>query len=253
MVFMPSAIMRVCCCTQAPPTSAALWSGDIVSSFDELKMQVTTAQGTMMSGPVLWTTYIGGYHGGTPSDPTFQDLIVRWFQFGAFCPLFRLHGHRGDGVPANQCGGTNGDNEVWNLAKEPQHYAGITKVMHLRENLREYVAEINDEAVATGMPMLRPMFLQWPEDKGCEGTDVEDQFMFGPRWLAAPVTTYKATSRTVYLPKLAEGQEWVYYYSMKSMGVGGARVTMDTPIDEFPLFYIRDDWKYPEHPDGAGQ
>ena len=67
--------------------SAALWSGDIVSTFDELKMQVTTAQGTMMSGPVLWTTDIGGYHGGTPSDPTFQDLIVRWFQFGAFCPL----------------------------------------------------------------------------------------------------------------------------------------------------------------------
>ena len=56
--------------------SAALWSGDIVSTFDELKMQVTTAQGTMMSGPVLWTTDIGGYHGGTPSNPEFQDLIV---------------------------------------------------------------------------------------------------------------------------------------------------------------------------------
>lgn len=67
--------------------SAALWSGDIVSTFDELKMQVTTAQGTMMSGPVLWTTDIGGYHGGTPSNPEFQDLIVRWFQFGAFCPV----------------------------------------------------------------------------------------------------------------------------------------------------------------------
>ena len=101
--------------------------------------------------------------------------------------------------------------------------------------------------------------------------------MFGPRWLVAPVTTYKATSRTVYLPKLAEGQEWIYYYSMKPMGSGGSRVTMDTPIDEvrlcsfihlccatsescvlmsdaqFPLFYIRDDWKYPDHPDGAGQ
>jgi alpha-D-xyloside xylohydrolase len=152
---------------------------------------------------------------------------------------FRLHGHRGDGVPANQCGGTNGDNEVWNLAKEPQHYAGITKVMHLRENLREYVAEINDEAAATGMPMLRPMFLQWPEDKGCTGTDVEDQFMFGPRWLVAPVTTYKATSRSVYLPKLADGQEWIYYYSMKAMGSGGSRVTMDTPIDEVraPIYH----------------
>ena len=98
-------------------------------------------------------------------------------QFGAFCPLFRLHGHRGDGVPANQCGGTNGDNEVWNLAKEAQHYKGITTVMHLRENLRQYVAEINDVAAETGMPMMRPMFLQWPDDKGCQGKDVEDQFM----------------------------------------------------------------------------
>ena len=76
---------------------------------------------------------------------------------------------------------------------------------------------------------------------------------FGPRWLAAPVTTYKATSRSVYLPKLAEGQEWIYYYSMKTMGAGGSRVTMQTPIDEFPLFYIRDAWEYPDHPAGAGQ
>ena len=72
---------------------------------------------------------------------------------------------------------TNGDNEVWNLAKEAQHYKGITTVMHLRENLRQYVAEINDVAAATGMPMMRPMFLQWPDDKGCQGKDVEDQFM----------------------------------------------------------------------------
>ena len=64
-------------------------------------------------------TDIGGYHSGDPASADFQQLIVRWFQFGAFSPIFRLHGHRAGGPPANECGPTNGDNEVWNLAKEP--------------------------------------------------------------------------------------------------------------------------------------
>jgi alpha-D-xyloside xylohydrolase len=145
-----------------------------------------------------------------------------------------------------KCGGTNGDNEVWNLAKESSHYDGITKVMKLRENLRQYVSDLNVEATKTGMPMMRPMFLQWPDDADCQGADVEDQFMFGPTWLAAPVTTYKATSRSVYLPKLAVGKEWIYWYNMTSVGSGGARIEQTTPIDEFPLYYIRDIWSYPK-------
>lgn len=168
---------------------------------------------------------------------------------GAFCPLFRLHGHRGGPhPPPNQCGGTNGDNEVWNLAKDNTHYTGITRVMHLRENLREYVAEINEITVATGLPMLRPMFLEWPDDAGCAGADVEDQFMFGPRWLVAPVTAYKAASRSVYLPKLPAGQDWIHFFTLKSHGGGGARAVVPAPVDEFPLFYIRDEWNYPHHP-----
>ena len=100
--------------------SAALWSGDIPSTFPELATQVRlhlailhifplllvrqvkVLQGVMMSGVALWTTDIGGYSGGDPADPEFQELIVRWFQFGAFCPLFRLHGARGGGPPADR-------------------------------------------------------------------------------------------------------------------------------------------------------
>ena len=89
--------------------SAALWSGDIESTFDELAIQIKVVQGTLMSGVALWTTDIGGYRGGDPSKPEFQELITRWFQFGAFSPLFRLHGHRDGGPPSNECGGTNGD------------------------------------------------------------------------------------------------------------------------------------------------
>ena len=66
---------------------------------------------------------------------------------------------------------------MWNLAPDPAHYDSIVSVMRLRENLREYVSQINAIASATGMPMVRPMFLQWPQDAGCQGADVEDQFM----------------------------------------------------------------------------
>ena len=97
------------------------------------------------------------------------------FQFGAFSPLFRLHGHRDGGPPADECGGTNGDNEVWNLAQDPAHYDAIVAVMRLREGLRQYVSDANAVTAATGMPMARPMFLAWPLDAGCAGADVEDQ------------------------------------------------------------------------------
>ena len=93
--------------------SAALWSGDIISTFDELAIQVKAMQGALLSGVALWTTDIGGYHSGDPADPVFQELIVRWFQFGAFSPLFRLHGHRNGGPAPDECGETNGDNEVF--------------------------------------------------------------------------------------------------------------------------------------------
>lgn len=154
--------------------------------------------------------------------------------------MFRLHGHRSGGPPTNECGPTNNDNEVYNLAKEPGHYNSIVTVMRLREELREYVSQINAEAAGTGMPMLRPMFLQFPLDPGCATDEVEDQFMFGPTWLVAPVTVYQATSRSVYLPPLnASTQEWIYYYNYSSVGAGGGRFDVPTPIGEFPLFFIR--------------
>jgi hypothetical protein len=130
--------------------------------------------------------------------------------------------------------------QVWNLATEPAHYAGIVAVMRLRENLRQYVSDINAEAAATGLPMVRPMFLQWPLDAGCQGSDTEDQFMLGPSWLVAPVYTYQAASRSVYLPALPPNNVWIYFFGEIVFGAGGARVTVPTTnITEFPLFFIR--------------
>lgn len=219
--------------------TAGLWSGDIESSFDELALQVRVAQGVALSGVAFWTTDIGGYKDGNPDDPVFQELIVRWFGFGAFCPLFRLHGRRNGGPPADQCGGTNGDNEVWNLAKDPEHYNAIVQIMQLREKLRPYVQNLSAEVAQTGMPMIRPMFLAFPDDPACAAADVEDQYMFGPAFLVAPVLEYKAASRSVYVPRLPGDASWVSVFD-KSAPVPVGRSNFSTPISSFPLF-VRSD------------
>jgi alpha-D-xyloside xylohydrolase len=211
------------------------WSGDIHSTFDELALQVRTAQGVAMSGIPLWTTDIGGYQGGDLGDPVFEELIVRWMQFGVFCPITRLHGIRGgcNITTDAECGTDNCANEVWAF----EHYDILGRLLHMRESLRAYVEEGLREAQATGMPLLRPMFLEFPDDPVCSGagTDVDGQYMFGSAYLVAPVTTYGATSANVYLPALPSGAQWTYAFN-KSVASGGQWVSVDTPLDEFPLF-----------------
>ena len=111
--------------------------------------------------------------------------------------------------------------------------------MRLRENLREYVSELNQITADTGFPMCRPMFLQFPDDPACAGPDVEDQYMFGPSWLVAPVTVFGATSRSVYLPDAGVNHTWVYFFNGTDVGAAARRVTINTPISEFPLFERR--------------
>ena len=126
-------------------------------------------------------------------------------QFGAFCPLFRLHGHRGGAAakanPPTQCRETNGDNEVWNLARDPEHYDAIVAVMELRETLRDYVAEINNQTVMSGVPMMRPMMLEFPADRECYTKPAENQVrplaqpaMSGQRCLACDDARHGADS-----------------------------------------------------------
>merc|ERR1719440_1918165 len=128
---------------------AILWSGDIESTFDELATQVQVAQHVAMSGIYLWTTDIGGFRDGNTEDPVFRQLIVRWFQFGAFCPIFRLHGSRGGPQDVDKCG-SKGYNEVWHFGDEAYH--AISDVMQLRESLRGYVQAQLDLASAEGTP-----------------------------------------------------------------------------------------------------
>ena len=213
---------------------AILWSGDITSSFNELATQVQVAQHVAMSGLPLWTTDIGGFREGDTTDPIFRELIVRWFQFGAFCPIFRLHGSRSGKSPKDvDICDTHGENEVWTFGDAA--YTAISKVMGVRESIRAYVEANLALASSHGTPLLRPMVFDFTDPECVEAID---QYMFGPTYLVAPVLTYQATSRSVYLPKLPAGEKWVDYFAReKGDAVGPGRLTVPTTdLNVFPLF-----------------
>ena len=219
--------------------SAGLWSGDIKSTFESLEQQVIVAQGVGLSGHALWTNDGGGYAGGDPSDPLFQELIVRWLQASAFFPIMRLHGERLGGPPPDPiCGKTGGDNELWTLAADAAHYDALVAAVKLRVQLRDYTMLINRVTVETGLPMVRAMVLAFPDDEGCgAGASVQGQWMYGPDYLVNPVTSSNATSWSTYLPTLGPRETWVYFWNGTDVGAGGRSVVVDTTnITEFPLF-----------------
>jgi alpha-D-xyloside xylohydrolase len=217
---------------------ALLWSGDIPATYASLRTQVRAGLNVAVSGIPWWTTDIGGFHGGDPDDPEFRELIVRWFQFGAFCPLFRLHGNREPNMPFG-IKQTGGPNEVWCFGTEA--YECITAAMFLRERLRPYVMAQMRVAHADGVPPMRPLFVDFPGDPLAWGVD--DAFMFGPSLLVAPVAEYLARERVVYLPA---GSRWTDAWTGEKHS-GGASITVDAPLDRIPLF-LRDDAALPIRP-----
>jgi alpha-glucosidase (family GH31 glycosyl hydrolase) len=134
--------------------------------------------------------------------------------------------------------------QVWNLAPDPAHYDAIVSAMQLREDIRDYVVSISQEHAETGMPMMRPMWMQFPGDAACLDPRTEAQYMFGASWLVAPVTAQGAASWSVYLPKLSGSAggygangTWVYWFNQTAVP-DGQWVSVNTPINEFPLFYL---------------
>ncbi len=207
-----------------------LWSGDIECTFDSLRMQVKAGMNVSLCGIPWWTTDIGGFLGGDPSDPEYRELLVRWFQFGVFSPILRLHGFRlpwQDPLPGMKHG-SGGDNEVWSYGEEA--YDILRDQLELRERLRPYVMEQMRTAHETGRPVMRPLFIDFPGDG--EAWKVDDQYMFGPDILAAPVLEAGARSRTVYLPA---GTRWLEAGSGR-IHAGGQRMEADAPLERIPVF-----------------
>jgi alpha-D-xyloside xylohydrolase len=202
----------------------AVWSGDIISSFSALRAQIKAGLNMGLSGIPWWTHDIGGFRGGDPTSPSFRELVVRWFQFGVFSPIFRLHGHR---LPhTDDFGG--GPNEVWSFGEEA--YQIIKKYMFMRERLRPYVMEQMQVAQKIGLPPMRPLFVDFPSDATC--WQIDDEYMFGPDLLVAPVTALGERARKVYLPCNTTWRDaWT-----EQVYEGGQWITVDAPLECIPLF-----------------
>jgi len=207
---------------------AAVWSGDINSTFEAFQVQVRAGLNMGLGGIPWWTTDIGGFYGGDPESPAFRELLIRWFQYSTFCPLFRLHGNRLLASQEPNMLSTGGPNEAWSFGEEA--YAIIKELLFLRERLRPYILEQMQLAHEKGIPPMRPLFFDFPRDEAC--ASIDDQFLFGPDLLVAPVLTAGAHSREVYLPA---GTSWTDAWSGQSID-GGQRIVAEAPLERIPLY-----------------
>lgn len=215
---------------------ALVWSGDIHSSFKSLRNQFAAGLNMGLAGIPWWTTDIGGFFGGHIDDPDFHEVLIRWFEYGTFCPVMRLHGYRWPFKP--QYGTTGGaecvsgaDNEVWSYGDKV--YEICKKYLKIREEMMPYITTLMEEAHKKGTPVMRPMFYDFPDDKLC--WENESQYMFGPNILVAPIMEKGQTEREVYLPV---GSNWTNAWTKEKME-GGQTILVDAPIDQIPLF-LRD-------------
>lgn len=210
-----------------------VWSGDIASSFSSMKNQLAAGLNMGLAGIPWWTTDIGGFHGGNPNDPQFRELFVRWFQWGAFCPVMRLHGDREPRQP--QYGTTGGAtccsgaaNEVWSYGEDV--YKICKKYMEMREQMRAYTRRLMAEASEKGTPVMRTLFYEFPEDPYC--WEVEDVYMYGDKLLVAPILESGAERRNIYLPA---GYSW-QDCETKVIYEGGQRVEIPVSMETMPVF-----------------
>ena len=192
---------------------------DILCSFEHLEEYMKAGLNLAMSGIPWGAAGIGGFVTLENKTPRFYELMVRWYQYGVFCPVFRTHGCRAN-------------NEAWTIGGTT--YPHVRAAMLLRENLRPYVMKQMKAASEKGLPPMRPVFFDFEQDP--KTAAVEDQFLFGPDLLVAPVTKYEARSREVYLPA---GTEWTDAWTGKKLA-GGQTVKADAPIEHIPV-YIRGD------------
>ena len=212
---------------------ALVWSGDIASNYASLRNQLAAGLNMGLAGIPWWTTDIGGFHGGDPEDEDFRELLVRWFEWGTFCPVMRLHGDR---VPRQPQVGTTGGaectsgapNEVWSYGERV--YEICREYMELRESMRPYIRGLMKEASEKGTPVMRTLFYEFPDDPAA--WDIEDEYCFGPDLLIAPVLEKGQRSRSVYLPS---GARWKDHWT-GTVYEGGNTYVADAPLERIPVF-----------------
>ncbi len=212
-----------------------IWSGDVPSTFEAFKDQLQCGLNMGLAGIAWWTTDVGGFMTDDVNDPDFQQLLIRWYQFGVYSAVLRMHGDRGPyNIPpldTRDFGGgylhTGQPNELWSYGEE--NYAIMKKYYDIRVSLHDYIKSLFDEASENGSPLIRTMFYEFPEDKTC--WELDDQYMFGAKYLVAPIFQLNQFAREVYLP----AGSW----KLTSTGEtyeGGKTVTVDAPLDYMPVF-----------------
>ena len=214
--------------------STASWSGDIGTSWTDMRVQMAAGLNYSMSGIPFWGMDIGGFsvmskfYSPANADE-WQELQTRWHQFGTFVPLFRTHGQ----WPRR---------ELWNIAPEGSPaYESILWYMRLRYRLMPYLYSLAGAVCFDDATIMRGLPMDYPDDP--EVRDLSDQWLFGPAFMPCPVYEYKARSRSVYFPMGI----WYDFYTGKPM-VGGKRFTMDASYDRMPL-YVRGGSIVPMGPD----
>lgn len=204
---------------------AALWSGDVVARWDDLRDQISAGVNISLSGVPNWTHDIGGFaveDRYTNQEPAhleeWRELYLRWYQFGAFSPLFRSHGE----FPYR---------EAWEIAPEgTPNYESQAFYNRLRYRLMPYIYTLAGDTWQRDGTIMRGLVMDFADDRRV--WDIDDQYMFGPAFLVAPVTEFKARSRKVYLP---QGTLWYDFYSGAAMQ-GGQEIDAAAPYERIPLF-----------------
>ncbi len=214
--------------------STATWSGDIATRWEDMAAQIAAGLNFAVSGVPYWTMDIGGFcvedryvaaqklfdEKGIENDDLkeWRELNSRWFQFGAFAPLYRAHGQ----WPFR---------EIFNIAPEGHPaYESMLYYTRLRYNLMPYIYSLAGKTYFDDYTIMRPLVMDFAADKAVR--NIKDQFMFGPAFMAAPVTEYGARERGVYFPA---GTVWYDFYTGASRH-GGESVSVAAPYGRMPLF-----------------
>jgi alpha-D-xyloside xylohydrolase len=197
--------------------AAASWSGDVSANWITLRRQIPAGLSFGMSGMPYWTTDVGGFF--RPKDQytseAYHELLVRWFEYGAFCPIFRVHGYQSSA-------------EIWNYG--PQVEDILRQYDDLRYRLLPYIYSAAWGVTKNGETLMRSLPLEFSSDAGARG--VSDQFMFGRALLVSPVTAEGTKGRALYLPA---GNDWIDFWTGKRVR-GGQSINAEAPLDRIPIY-----------------
>jgi alpha-glucosidase/alpha-D-xyloside xylohydrolase len=216
-----------------------LWSGDVFSTWETLKTQVPVALNTGLTGIPYWGTDIGGF---VPTPEFTAELYLRWFQFGAFCPLFRCHGRAWKlRLPWGWNTGGPGPTEIGNYKgsaipdSSQLHDERVEticrKYLELRYRMMPYLYSAVRECATTGMPIMRALWLHFPDDP--KAVACGDEYLWGRSLLVAPVVEKGASTRQVYLPR----GDWYDFWTGERLD-GGREINRPVDLETIPL-YVR--------------